>query len=567
MANILLLDESDVASRALHGILARARHACFTVTKPEEAWRRLREGVVFDLVILELKLANNGGMQFLQRLRDDWFWKILPVVVYTSDTDVRQVRKALALKVQNYLIKPYTDHLIYTEVAKALANPWRNLHFEEAKSFCALMELKPEALVAMRRDVMTAYDKAAQLFPAWAERRQNEEVFAQINARASAAEAAGVWAGVDYLRDLLAQAQLGNWSAFASSAEYLEFASRLIFCQLNPSYAPDCLRSPAELAEAREAAERARWERADVDAHGPVLDAAALKKQAAALPGCPVIDTAVAAFQMVADGKATSLSQTIDLLSSDPGLCAQVLAAANKADHDAMTSIEDPASAATLLGEMKLHTLALALPVAHERHMHLPPLTWPAYWTFQMSVARLSRFICTYLEFDYLAGVAQTAGLLHDLGKLVLLKLHPFGLQAIVRYAREKKVPLAHAERKYLGCTTHDLALAFAEAGGLPSRFVEVIRWIEEPEQAAQHGELVAMVALARHLCIENHMGNWMEPPRAPVSFAATAAWRALQPRLFPGFDLKKFEAQVHAQCIAMRQEFGGRVRSEALVA
>src|SRR5581483_370674 len=154
-------------------------------------------------------------------------------------------------------------------------------------------------LTAMRRDVMVAFDRAAPTFPLWAESRENEEVFTRLNSLASHAESAGSWGGVDYLRDLAANAERGNWAVFAPSAEYLDYAARLIFCQLNPSYTPDCLRSEAEIQEAKQAAERAHWERADVDANGPVFDAATVQKQVAALTGCPVIDSIAAAFQMV----------------------------------------------------------------------------------------------------------------------------------------------------------------------------------------------------------------------------------------------------------------------------
>ena len=243
MANILLLDDSDVAGRAMQGILARGSHACFVAKTPDEAWRILREGVVFDLVFAEVKLSGAATTAFLQRLREDWFWKILPVVVYTFETDAKLVRKALGLRVQNYLIKPYNDELIFNEIAKATKNPWRNLHFEEPKSFCSLTGMSMDTLTIMRREVMTGYDRAAQTFPLWAEDRQNEEVFAQINELATNAENAGVWAGVDFLRDLLDQAAVGNWAVFRDCGEPLEFASRMIFCQLNPSYAPDCMRS------------------------------------------------------------------------------------------------------------------------------------------------------------------------------------------------------------------------------------------------------------------------------------------------------------------------------------
>lgn len=557
MANILLLDESDVAGRAFQGILARGNHRAFVATTAERAWRMLREGVVFDLVFLELKHSTTPGVTFLQRLREDWYWRIMPVVVYTSETDSRLVRRVLGLRVQNYLIKPYSDQAIYGEIAKALQNPWRDLHFEEAKSFCGLADISIETLTAMRRQVMVGFDEAAQTYPAWADGRKNDDLFAKTSALVRAAEEAGVWAGVDYLRDLQEQAAAGHWAAFRSCAEHLEFASRLIFCQLNPSYAPDCMLSEADLVQAKEAAERARWESADVDRNGPVIEAATLEARVKAVGGCPVIDTAAAAFQMLADGRAATMVQVVDLVSNDPGLAVQILSAANLCEHDEMTAIEDVRAGAGILGEVRLNALSRRLPIAYERHAHVPPFTWANYWKFQAGVARIARFVCTYLDFGYLAGTTYTAGLIHDIGRLLLLHLQPHAFAPIVRYARERKLPLATAERRYLGCTTRDLAARFADLGLLPPVYANVLRWVERPEQAEADTEVVAMVSLARHICIQTQIGTCGDPGTpARLALAATPAWRVLQSRVFP--DVKSFEAQVHAQCQSLRAELNG---------
>lgn len=562
MANLLLLDDSDVAGRALEGILARGSHRCYAAKSPAEALRMLREGVVFDLVFLEIKLTGSSGIAFLQEVREDWYWKILPVVVYTSETDSRQVRKVLGLKVQNYLIKPYNDQQIHAEIAKAMHHPWRELHFEEAKSFCAVSGISAETLTQMRREVMVAYSKAAQSFPAWAEARQNEDVFTQTNALVAQAEAAGVWAGVDFLRHLQEQAALGNWSVFKTCEGPLEFASRLIFCQLNPSYVPDCMRTETERAEEREAAERARWVNIDVDTNGPVLDAATLETQVKALGGCPVIDTAAAAFQMVADGRAATMAQVMDLVANDPGLCVQVLAAANKGDRDDMASIEDVRAGASILGELKLNALARALPIATERHANVPPFSWASYWIFQVAVGRVAQFICSYLELGYLSGAAGTGGLIHDIGRLFLLKLHPYGFQAAMRYARDRKVPLAVAERKHFGCTGREVARYFAETGALPAVYANVLRWVDAPAEAEADTDVVAMISLARHVCIQARVGSCADPSvAAGAGLASTPAWRVLQPRLFPSFDVRRFEAQAQAFCLTLRNELSGQQR------
>jgi hypothetical protein len=191
----------------------------------------------------------------------------------------------------------------------------------------------------------------------------------------------------------------------------------------------------------------------------------------------------------------------------------------------------------------------------------LPPLSAASFSIFQLGVAKLAQFICNYLELDHLASQAYTGGLLHDMGKLLLLKLHPFGFQAVVRYAREKKVSLPVAEHKWLGCTVRDLAVHFVETREFPAVYRDVIRHLGHPEAAGEHAELVAIVALARHFCLQQGVGCNGDPAEAVLHVASTPAWHVLQPRVFPSFEMKKFEVQVHQFCISLRHELAGRTR------
>ncbi|WP_414659923.1 HDOD domain-containing protein [Horticoccus sp. 23ND18S-11] len=560
MANILLLDESDVAERAMHGILARGNHRVSSATNPTDAWRMLRAGVVYDLVILEVKLTGGGGVRFLQRLRDDWFFKPLPVVVYTSENDATLIRRVLGLGVQNYLVKPYNDDVIHSEVAKAVLEPWRNRHFEEAKSFCALLDLTPEALAQRRREVMAGFDRAARTFPLWADNRRIHDVFDQMAALVAGAKEAGIKAGIDLIAYLREQALNSNWMAFEKCGEPLEFASQLVYFQLNPGEVPPGLEHEAHRASDKDADERLRWDSVNVDVQGPVVDPAALTRKIDKLAGCPVVGPSAAAFQMLADGRASTITQLMDLVANDPGLCAQILCATNRLAHDDLSEIDDPRTATSLLGEKKLQAIVHALPVVEERHFDYPPMSWTGYWMFQVAVGRVAQFVCRYLEFDFLVGKAATAGLLHDLGTLLLMKVEPLAFQAIVRYAREHHVPRIEAERRYLGCTTQDLAAHFARTQHLPAVFTTVIRWMEAPALATEHLDLIAITSVARHICQHAHIG-WSGDPNAHGSgmIDVTPAWSVLRTRLFPSFDVRKFEVQAHAFCLTLRNELSGQ--------
>lgn len=563
MAKVLLLDDQEVAGRALQDILARGNHTCVVARDIPQAWQRLRASVEFDLAVVEIRLGPGSGLEFVERLRDDWLLRTLPVVIYTAENDPRQVRRALASNVQNYLLKPYDEPTLQAEIVRAVGRCWRTAQFEETPGWCERTGLSPEELTLRRQTTRAAFAAAARTFPRWAENREPHEVLAALAALIESAEAAGIRAGIDALRQLRERAEQERWSAFEGSGDQLAYVEKLIAWRVDPAGVEETGPTVAPKLTAADEAERLRWERIDPAAKLPLLRPEALRREVTALAGCPVTRGAAAAFQMMTEGRFATMTRLMDLVAGDPGLAAHLLGVANRERREDVDEIDDPHLAVARLGEARLAALARALPVADERLFELPPLHWPGYWIFQATVGRVAQFICKYLELDDLAASAATAGLLHDLGRLLLLKLHPYALRGIVLRAREKGRPVGDVERDLLGCSTRDLALAFAEAQKLPASCRSVIRWVEAPALATSHLDLVAIVAVARHLVCHAHIGVWPEAPaggQAPL--VTTPAWRLLRSRLFPSFDARKFEVQAHAYCLTVRNELSGRIAS-----
>jgi CheY-like chemotaxis protein/HD-like signal output (HDOD) protein len=562
MANVLFLDDNDVAGRAMHSILGRGNHMCVVAKDVATAWRTLRGTVGFDLVITEVRLNQGDGLTFVQRLRDDWFFHSLPVIVYTGENDLRFVRRALALDVQNYLLKPYDDRAVQAEIARAMGRNWRAGFFEEPKAWSARLNgLSLSELPLRRWALQKAFAAAALAFPGWAAERDQRQVLAEIDTLAETALEAGFLGVADGLKHLREAAETENWASFEACGEPLEYASRVLRWELEPSSHIELVEPVETKGGVREQTERAIWEAIDAPVTAPVLKPEGLFKEIDALSGCPVASGSAAAFQMMASGRFEAMSRMMDLVTTDPGLAAQVLGAANRDRRDDTDEIDDPGVAAGRLGEAKLAALARSLPLAEERHLELAPLNWPGYWVYQAAVGRVAQYVCKYLEINFLTESSGTAGLLHDLGKLLLLKLHPHALRAVVRRARETKRPLADVERELIGCTTRDLAIHFAEHQHLPSAFCSVIRWIDSPALAVKDMDLVAIVAVARHLVGHARVGTSVESPIGVTgSVVATPAWKLLEPRLFPSFDSRKFEAQAHAFCLTVRNELVGRI-------
>lgn len=548
----------------MKGILARGDHRFAAVPGPAEAWAFLQRNPGVDLLFTGLKLEGSGnGLGLVRRLKADPFLKHLPIVVYTGHGDRASVKAALDLHVQNFLVKPYHDDDIFKEIEKAEANPWRNQFFEEEKSFCRMMGYTPEQLHRLLARLQSELTVAHGSLTRAIELQDQRLVAEVLNPLREQAEAAGVWAIVEAVDPLLALAGEDKWSALGLQVEALEFAGRLLACRLDPEHAasPDYL-SAIDQSTAVETATRAAWLAAPAENRCPVVPRAQLQKEVAALRGCPIIDTAAATFQMMANGHPSCINPLMDLVARDPGLSAQMLIAANQAHppKPGDNPIEDARLAVGQLGEVRLEQLAKTLVIAEERIFHLPPaFDWPRYWIFQRGVARIAQITCRELEYFSLESTARVAGQLHDIGKLVLAHLHPAGFQAILEYARMRRVRLHEAEKLFLGCTTCELGALFGERAGLPRRFVNVIRGIDDPSAATEDRHLVAIISLARKLCRHHGVGASGDPPLVTARpLRETPQWEILRETVYPSFSLEKFEEKIHAQCALLRAEFSG---------
>lgn len=560
MPNILLLDDSETASCAMRGILARGNHHLLVASNSSLAWQTIRALVRIDLLIMEVKMEGANSLQFLQKLRGDCILKHLPVVIYTALNDHALAKRASSFNIQNYLLKPYRDEAIYTEIAKAIANPWRNLLFEEEKSFCAQMRLSADDLRKSRQTLVAALEECVAIFPRYAETKPYKEASERIASLKESAELSGVWGAVEYLETLRAKIQDGAWDAFATCQDDLDYVRHLIHCQINPDYIPKGLTTEPDPEKAREAANRVLWMESDVDSQGPLVTAAQIQAQLDQLAGMPVVNTAAAAFQMTAGMAKPNWDHLLDQVSRDPALTALVLMAANRLERDEKEPINDSRTAMALLGDLRLAALARSLQVVDERLLHFPPITWASYWTFQMGVANMAQFASHYLELHDVADLAFTAGLLHDIGNLLLIKLHPFGFQAIVNHARKHAAPLRATERKYLGCDTREAGYHFARKNSLPEPYCDVIRWTGQPEESSENTELVALVSLARDLCLHNHVGDCGDKPEHSCpALDTTSAWSILHGKVFPNTRLRQLEVEAQRYCSTLCKELQGK--------
>lgn len=105
-AAILIIEDTSsvqiLLKAALRGLGA---DLCFASTA-EEA-RDLSQQRAFDLILLDITLPGQDGLEFFNEMQTEELWKSTPVIFLTGNVDVSTKVAAFALGADDYIVKPF----------------------------------------------------------------------------------------------------------------------------------------------------------------------------------------------------------------------------------------------------------------------------------------------------------------------------------------------------------------------------------------------------------------------------------------------------------------------------
>ncbi len=192
-----------------------------------------------------------------------------------------------------------------------------------------------------------------------------------------------------------------------------------------------------------------------------------------------------------------SIQRVGEIISNDVGMTAKILHMVNSAFFGLRRHVSNPTHAVNLLGLDTVKNLVLSIQVFSSFDAEQTgTFSIDTLWRHSMSTARYAQGIC---EAQGMPGAITDnsfgAGMLHDVGKLILATNMPDEYQQVLAFADAEGIADVAAEQQLLGADHAQVGAHLLGLWGLPDPFVEAVAFHHAPGGIAEQ-QFTALTAV-----------------------------------------------------------------------
>ncbi len=225
-------------------------------------------------------------------------------------------------------------------------------------------------------------------------------------------------------------------------------------------------------------------------------------------------------LQVVAD-QAASTDDLIAIVREEPELSQKVLELSNSSVYQVPREITDVSQTVAYLGSNTLVRLVVALSTSPcFARTDIPHYNASEAWRHGLASGMAAQLLADHMGAAG-PGVAFAAGILHNIGRLVLAPHSGEHAQEIEEAVEEHRCGFPKAERMVLGVDHAGAGGLLAERWHLPTNLWQTIRYHHNPEFSPHNDELTALVHVADVLVLQLGIGLDVEGLTAPVCVEA----------------------------------------------
>lgn len=203
------------------------------------------------------------------------------------------------------------------------------------------------------------------------------------------------------------------------------------------------------------------------------------------------------------------LEEVVNIISYDQGLTASILKLSNSVILGSSVATESLKEAAFRIGYNEVYRLAMI--ICGEQILQCqassgvdPDELWRHSVTTALAAQRIAHIVSAN------ENVAFTAGLLHDIGKVVFAEVLSTTYANILREIELHQYPLSETERELIGIEHAELGGKLLSRWNFPSSLCSAITYHHAPDKAGPNCVLASIIFLANHIAyfIGHGQGN-----------------------------------------------------------
>ena len=202
------------------------------------------------------------------------------------------------------------------------------------------------------------------------------------------------------------------------------------------------------------------------------------------------------------------LAQIAEVIRLDPSLTTRVLDLVNSIffgskDNKRISGVEE---ASIFLGLNRIRELLFATPIIEEileLGKNTPSFPWEEFWKNSIGTAILTRELLSVLEINYEEEADYVAGLLHNLGILILAITFPDYFREIYLQKYDSARDLIEEEENKVGWNHAKIGAYYLWNHHISDEIVDAINWHDQPEKSKESPKLAAAIQVSEAIVSE----------------------------------------------------------------
>lgn len=221
-----------------------------------------------------------------------------------------------------------------------------------------------------------------------------------------------------------------------------------------------------------------------------------------ACPRLPSLRSIDSALRSLLSDDTRYISQIAEIIRRDPSLTARLLRLVNSVYFGLTSPVNNLEEAVFYLGLRQIRQLVMVTPIIEDFQKlagNNIPFSWRDFWRHCIGTAIVTGEVSAIVqpsddETEYVAG------LIHDVGKIVMAASFPRHFEAIYLKTLEHETDLIEREKQILGIDHAELGALYLRRHNLPAVLADVTLYHHSPEKAGNNASLAASVQIADFL-------------------------------------------------------------------